>query len=64
MYKIVYTRKFLKDIKKHSKSGVDFKGKLGDVIEFLATESPLPEKYKDHKLNGEWGWIQGVSHSV
>ena len=54
MYEIVYTRKFLKDIKRHSKSGVDFKGKLGDVIELLAIKSHLPEKFKDHKLNGEW----------
>lgn len=54
MYKIVYTRKFLKDFKKYSKSGVDFRGKLSDVIEFLATSSSLPEKYKDHKLNGKW----------
>ncbi|MBI5400649.1 MAG: type II toxin-antitoxin system YafQ family toxin [Candidatus Yonathbacteria bacterium] len=27
---------------------------MGEVIELLATKSHLPEKYKDHKLNGEW----------
>ena len=54
MYEIVYTRKFLKDIKRHSKSGVNFKEKLGEVIGLLGSKSPLPEKYKDHKLNGEW----------
>ena len=55
MYKIVYTRRFLKDFKKCSKSGVNFREKLNEVIEFLESKHPLPEKYKDHKLNGEWG---------
>ncbi len=64
MYEIVFTRKFLKDIKRHSKSGVDFKGKLGEIIELLGSKSTLPEKFKDHKLNGEWGGIQRMSCSV
>ena len=54
MYRIVYTRKFLKDFKKCSKSGISFREKLNEVIELLGSGSTLPEKYKDHKLNGEW----------
>lgn len=54
MRKIVYTRKFLKDFKKHSKSGILFAEKLNEVIEILCAGNPLPEKYKDHKLNGKW----------
>jgi len=54
MREVIYTRRFLKDIKKHSSSGIDFKDKLGEVIELLSTRSALPAKYKDHKLNGEW----------
>lgn len=54
MKKIVYTGKFLKDFKKYSKSGINFKEKLSEVIKFLESKSPLPDKYKDHKLNGEW----------
>lgn len=54
MYKIVYTRKFLRDFKKYSKSGIIFREKLNEVIELLGTKHALPEKYKDHKLNGEW----------
>ena len=54
MYRIVYTRKFLRDFEKHSKSGINFKEKLSAVIGFLGSGSVLPEKYKDHKLNGEW----------
>lgn len=54
MYRIVYTARFLKDFKKYSKSGVTFREKLDDVILLLGSGSNLPEKYKDHKLNGEW----------
>ena len=54
MHKILYTGKFLKDFKKYSKSGINFKEKLDEVIELLESKSPLPDKYKDHKLNGEW----------
>lgn len=54
MYRIVYTRKFLKDFKKYSNSGISFREKLNEVIELLSSGSVLPERYKDHKLNGEW----------
>lgn len=54
MYKIVYTRKFLKDFKKYSNSGVNFREKLNEIIELLGSRATLPEKFKDHKLNGEW----------
>jgi mRNA interferase YafQ len=54
MYEIVYTRKFLKDFKRHSKTGLNFKGKLNEVIELLGSNIPLGVKHKDHKLNGEW----------
>lgn len=54
MYKVEYTARFLKDFKKYSKSGIDFKRKLYEVIELLELKTPLPEKYKDHKLNGKW----------
>ena len=54
MYKIVYTRKFLKDFKKYAKSGINFGEKLNEVIELLESKTPFPDKYKDHKLNGKW----------
>lgn len=53
-HQIVYTNKFLKDVRKYSKSGIDFKGRLGEVIESLGSRAPLPEKFKDHKLSGPW----------
>ena len=54
MHEIVYTRKFLKDFKKHAKSGINFRGKLNQAIEILGSGSTLGDKYKDHKLNGKW----------
>jgi len=54
MRKILYTGKFLRDFKRHAKSGINFRGKLNDVIELLGSDSPLGDKYKDHKLNGKW----------
>lgn len=54
MYEIVYTRKFLKDFKRHAKSGISFREKLNEVIKILGSKSSLGDKYKDHKLNGKW----------
>lgn len=54
MYEIVYTRKFLKDFKRHRKSGINFVEKLNEVIRALVSRSSLGGKYKDHKLNGAW----------
>lgn len=54
MIKIIYTGRFLRDFKKYSKSGINFKERLNEAIEFLGSGIPLPEKFKDHKLNGKW----------
>lgn len=54
MYEIAYTRKFLRDFKRHAKSGIHFKEKLNEAITVLGSGSSLPDKFKDHKLNGEW----------
>lgn len=54
MYKVVLTKRFLRDFKKYSKSGVNFREKLNIVIRILESGSHFPEKYKDHKLHGEW----------
>jgi mRNA interferase YafQ len=55
MHKVVYSKKFLKDFKKYSKSGILFKEKLYIVIKILEEKSPLPEKYNDYGLHGKWG---------
>ncbi|MBR1753418.1 type II toxin-antitoxin system YafQ family toxin [bacterium] len=53
MLKIYYTKKIKKDIKLLEKRKYNF-DKLSTVIDILATEKPLPEKYKDHALIGNY----------
>lgn len=53
MLKIQYQSKFKKDYKKIIKRGYnqeDFK----TVINILVSGNPLPEKYKDHSLSGNY----------
>lgn len=53
MYKIRPTIKFQKDLKRVQKRGYDL-ALLTKVLNFLVNEEPLPEKYKDHNLNGNY----------
>lgn len=54
MLKVDSTHRFKKDVKRLLSSGnTDFQ-KLKHVITLLADEKPLPEKYKPHKLTGNW----------
>ena len=54
MLRIRYSSKFKKDYKSIIKRGYNVK-LLEEVLEYLCTENPLPEKYKDHLLVGNWG---------
>ena len=51
--KLSQTSQFKKDIKKQLRKGKN-QQKLLEVIELLLSENPLPEKNKDHPLNGNW----------
>lgn len=53
MLKLIYTKSFEKDIKIAIKRGKDL-AKLKKVIELLVNQNPLPTKYKDHKLIGNF----------
>jgi mRNA interferase YafQ len=44
---------FRRDVKLAQKRGKDM-AKLRDVILLLVDGSPLPPRYKDHALSGEW----------
>ena len=44
---------FRKDYKKSKKQGKNT-DLLEDVIELLASDKPLPPKYNDHDLKGNW----------
>lgn len=48
-----YSKRFNKDTKLIVKRGYDIQ-KLKDVISLLRTQKPLPEKYKDHALSGNY----------
>lgn len=52
-YRIVQTGIFKKDLKTAIKRGYNI-DLLGVVIDTLAEGKPLPEKYKDHNLTGNF----------
>ncbi len=57
MRTIDYTKQFKKDFEREKKSGVYAK-KLDDLlreaVDFLVADKPLPKRYFDHQLSGEW----------
>lgn len=53
MYEVKFTTKFKKDYKKIIKQGYDIT-LLKSVVSLLAENKQLPQKYKDHALNGNW----------
>lgn len=54
--RIVQQTSFKKDIKKLKKRGKDL-NKLKSVIDILVEQTPLPARYRDHALAGNWiGW--------
>lgn len=49
------SNKFKRDIKREYKTYRDtLFAMLEDVIIMLIADTPLPPKYQDHKLSGEW----------
>lgn len=53
MYKIAATGKFKKDLKLAKKRGYNL-SLLSVVVDMIAAGKPLPEKYKDHNLSGNY----------
>lgn len=53
MYEIVTTKQFDKEVKKCIKRGYDI-SLLKEVMEILAETGTLPQKYKPHKLSGNY----------
>lgn len=49
----IYQKKFVKDVERVKKRGKDL-AKLKIVINLLLEEKSLPEKYKNHKLQGQY----------
>jgi mRNA interferase YafQ len=53
MRDIIRSVQFKRDVKLAEKRGKDMT-KLRDLILLLAGETPLPVRYQDHPLSGEW----------
>ncbi len=53
MLTVKYTNLFKKDYKLIKKRGLNLK-LLQEVVDMLANEQILPEKYRDHYLAGEY----------
>jgi mRNA interferase YafQ len=49
----VHTKRFRKDIDLARKRGKDLE-KLKEVVTYLVEEQPLPNKYRDHSLTGNY----------
>ncbi|MDU4731724.1 type II toxin-antitoxin system YafQ family toxin [Finegoldia magna] len=58
-YKIKFTKRFKKDLKQARKQGKDIE-KLFDVIEKIARDETLDEKYRDHSLAGNYKEIKFI----
>ena len=53
MLEIVLSNRFKKDLKLAAKRGYNLE-RLNDVVNLLAAQEKLPEKYKDHELIGNY----------
>lgn len=53
MKQLRYTRQFKKDLKKFLNQPKKLEG-LRSVLDMLRNEMPLPEKYRQHTLKGEY----------
>ena len=52
-YEVRFTNQFKKDIKLAQKQGKDIE-KLFSVVNILASGEPLPAKFRDHDLTGDY----------
>ena len=53
MLQPIYTNSFAKDIKLEQKRGKNI-DKLKKIIELLVNKEPIPQKYRDHNLVGNF----------
>lgn len=52
-YKIKFTKRFKKDLKQAKKQGKDIE-KLFNIVEKIAKDETLDERYRDHSLSGKY----------
>lgn len=63
MLTVKYSNLFKKDYKLMKKRGLNLR-LLKEVVNLLANNKVLPDKYKDHLLQGEYKRIQRMSHTT
>ena len=56
-YKIKYTKKFKKDLRQAKKQGKDIE-KLFEIIEKIAKDEALDERYRDYSLTGNYKGVR------
>ena len=61
MLKIKYSNQFKRDYKLIKKRGYNL-NLLKQVIQLIAEEKPLPQKYKEHYLTGNYKRFQRMSY--
>jgi mRNA interferase YafQ len=56
MRTVRYTSRFRRDYKreKSGRHGKRLDGELTETVTMLANDEPLPRRYFDHQLSGEW----------
>lgn len=54
MREVIESTRFKKDLKRVSKSGRYDLDDFMEVIKLLLKDEALPQKYRDHNLEGEW----------
>ena len=59
MLTIKYTKQFKKSLKKMSRQGKKLE-KLFSIVEYLQQEKTIPEKYRDHALQGRYKGVAGL----
>ena len=53
MYKVDYTNRFRKDVKRCQRRGLDI-SKLQEVVRVLERDGKLPSQYRPHKLSAQY----------
>lgn len=53
-YKIILTKKFIKSLKKLSRSGSFDLKDFNNIVDMISNSNELPMKIKDHPLVGNW----------
>jgi len=58
-----YTKSFLKDWERLSRSGRYDLNRLKEAMLLLiANDGPLGPEWRDHALGGNWDWVSGVPY--